>query len=449
MFGTHRNSGSSSQTSLTQAQYDEAAALLKAIDRVQAVIRFRPDGTILHANQNFLDAMGYTLPEIEGKHHRIFVDPAYATTSEYNAFWQKLQTGQFHSGTFKRIAKDGSEVWIVASYNPVCNPDGSVREVIKFASNITSQKREALDHQGQLDAIHRVMAVIEFNLDGTIRTANQRFLDITGYSLQEIVGKHHRIFVSATEAASDTYARFWTSLASGQPATGIFPRHSKSGQTIWIQASYNPILDWNGKPYKVVKFASDLTEFIRQTETTQHTAQSVAAAAEEMACSIAEISRNMQLSRDAAGHILDVSQSSTQHSTELVNSMKSMKSIVDLIREIAARVNMLSLNATIEAARAGEAGKGFAVVASEVKNLSDQTAKATQQISQEISTIQKFSGSVADSVRDTMDGATQMSGYVSSVATAIEQQSAATRQISEHCGSLVTAVETILAQTAR
>lgn len=441
-----RSTTNHSATALADAD-DSCNAVLEAMDRVQAVIRFRPDGTILHANQNFLAAMGYTLAEIEGRHHRIFVEPSYAASAEYAAFWRKLQSGEFHSGEFKRIARDGSEVWLQASYNPIHGPDGSVREVVKFATDITAQKRKALDDKGQMDAIQRVMAVIEFDLDGTIRSANERFLECTGYTLAEIVGRHHRILVSSEMAASDSYARFWSALASGQPRVGIFPRVGKAGQTIWLQASYNPILDWNGKPYKVVKYATDLTEFIQQTETTQHTSQSVAAAAEEMACSIAEISRNMQMSREAAGHILDISQNSSQHTHELVASMKSMQSFVGLIREIAARVNMLALNATIEAARAGEAGKGFAVVASEVKNLSDQTAKATQQISQEIATVQKFTGSVAESVRATMDGATQMNGYVSSVATAIEQQSAATRQISEHCASLVTAVETILAHT--
>ena len=441
-----RSSNHHTATALAEPD-DSCNAVLEAIDRVQAVIRFRPDGTILHANQNFLTTMGYTLPEIEGRHHRIFVDAAYAASPEYASFWRKLQSGEAQSGAFKRLTRDGSEVWIQASYTPIHGPDGSVTEVIKFATDITAQKRKALDDQSQMDAVQRVMAVIEFELDGTIRTANQRFLECTGYALSEIVGRHHRLFVSSEMAASDGYARFWSRLASGQPQVGIFPRVGKAGQVIWLQASYNPILDWNGKPYKVVKYATDLTEFIQQTETTQHTSQSVAAASEEMACSIAEISRNMQMSREAAGHILDISQSSSQHTHELVASMKSMQSFVGLIREIAARVNMLALNATIEAARAGEAGKGFAVVASEVKNLSDQTAKATQQISQEIAAVQKFTGSVAESVRETMEGATQMNGYVSSVATAIEQQSAATRQISEHCASLVTAVETILAHT--
>lgn len=424
-----------------------AKDLVACLDRVQAVIRFRPDGTILHANQNFLDAMGYTLPEIEGQHHRIFVDPAYAASAEYAAFWRKLQHGDFHAGEFKRLSKSGREVWIVASYNPILAPDGSVQEVVKFATDITEQKRKALDDQGQMDSIHRVQAVIEFDLDGTIRAANENFLRTTGYTLPEVVGQHHRMFVIAEEAAQESYARFWSDLRAGVPRLGIFRRIGKSGQTIWLQASYNPIFDWNGKPYKVVKYATDLTDFIQQTETTQHTAQSVAAAAEEMACSIAEISRNMQMSREAAGHILEVSESSTTHTTELVASMKSMQSIVGLIRDIAARVNMLALNATIEAARAGEAGKGFAVVASEVKNLSEQTARATQQIGQEIASIQKFSGSVAVSVRDTMDGASQMNGYVSGVATAIEQQSSATRQISEHCASLASAVESILEHT--
>ncbi len=451
MFKTYRSqqkSDSPSRVGLTSGQSEpDAHSIVKAMDRSQAVIRFNPAGEVLAANANFLNVMGYSLDEIRGKHHRMFVDSAYAASAEYADFWTKLRNGEFISSEFKRIRKGGSEVWIQASYNPIFDDSGRVREVIKFATDITDQKAASFDYRGQLEAIHRVQAVIEFDLSGHVISANENFLQLMGYRLEEIVGKHHSMFVSVGEEKTEAYLALWEGLRAGRPSTHIYKRIGKTGNVVWIQASYNPIFDWNQKPYKVVKFASDLTAFIQQTETTQVTAQSVAAAAEEMSCSIAEISRNMQMSREAAEKILGVSQSSGEQTSQLVASMKSMHSIVGLIRDIAARVNMLSLNATIEAARAGEAGKGFAVVASEVKNLSDQTAKATQQIGQEIGSIQKFSGSVAESVRDTMDGATQMSGYVSSVATAIEQQSMATRQISEHCSSLVTAVQTILRHT--
>ena len=419
---------------------EDSDGLLKAIDRSLATIQFDPQGIVLDANANFLAAMGYTLDEIRGKHHRIFTEPKYAQSREYEEFWAKLRRGEFDAGMYKRIGKGGREIWIQASYNPVFNHLGNVVKVVKFATDVTAQTRKTADIEGQLRSLHRVQGIIEFDLDGTIRTANDLFLSLVGYGLEEVKGKHHRMFVDPEEARSHRYEEFWQSLRAGAADTRTFKRLGKAGKVIWLQASYIPVLDPDGRPIKVVKFANDLTEIMNQTLSTQRNAESVAAANEEMSCAIAEISRSMELSRDTAGKILATSAQSEISAASLVASMASMEGIARLIREIADRVNILALNAAIEAARAGEAGRGFAVVASEVKNLSNQTAQATDEIAREIAAVQSVSSTVASTVQQTKEGVGLINRHVTSVAVAIEQQSAVTRDISEHSSRMVKSV---------
>ena len=236
-----------------------AAATLAAISRSQAIIEFTPDGQILAANENFLKTMGYDLPEIVGRHHRMFVAPEEAASGAYADFWSSLKIGTFHSREFKRIAKDGREVWIQASYNPVLSRDGNVVKIVKSAADVTIQKLEAADSHGQMDAISRSQAVIEFKLDGTILKANDNFCTAIGYRPDEIVGRHHAMFVDSAYAQSQSYRDFWAKLSRGEFHSGEYQRVGKGGRTVWIQASYNPIFDMNGKPFKVVKYATDIT----------------------------------------------------------------------------------------------------------------------------------------------------------------------------------------------
>ncbi|MDB5535283.1 MAG: chemotaxis protein, partial [Devosia sp.] len=233
---------------------------VEAIMRSQAVIEFNLDGTIITANDNFLATLGYALDEIAGKHHRMFVEPEFAAGADYHRFWQELGQGKFQSGEYKRIAKGGKEVWIQATYNPVLSKAGKVLKVIKFATDITAQKNRAADNAAQIEAISRAQAVIEFNLDGTVRQANENFLSVVGYAAGEIVGKHHRMFCDPVFAASPAYAQFWERLRAGEYQAAEFQRFGKGGKEVWIQASYNPILDSSGKPVKVIKFATDITE---------------------------------------------------------------------------------------------------------------------------------------------------------------------------------------------
>ncbi|MEQ1794965.1 MAG: methyl-accepting chemotaxis protein [Nitrospira sp.] len=239
---------------------NDLAARVDAINRVQAVIEFNLDGTIITANDNFLNCLGYRLDEVQGHHHRMFADPAYANSPDYAAFWAKLNRGEFEAGVYKRLGKGGKEVWIQASYNPILDAKGTPYKVVKFATDITEQKNKSAEFEGKISAISKAQAVIEFNLDGTVITANDNFLGCLGYSLDEIRGKHHRMFCDQTYTNSPEYQAFWAKLNRGDFDAGVYKRLGKGGKEIWIQASYNPIMDANGKPYKVVKFASDVTE---------------------------------------------------------------------------------------------------------------------------------------------------------------------------------------------
>src|SRR5882672_5404421 len=237
-----------------------ALAQVEAISKSQAVIEFNLDGTIVTANENFLKTLGYSLSEIQGKHHSMFVEPAMRDSATYREFWASLNRGQYQAGEYKRIGKGGKEVWIQASYNPVLDRNGKVYRVIKFATDITAEKLGSMEDAGMIAAIGRAQAVIAFNLDGTIVTANENFLKTLGYSLGEIQGKHHSMFVEPAMRDSAAYREFWASLNRGEYQAAEYKRIGKGGKEVWILASYNPILDEKGKPFKVVKFATDVTQ---------------------------------------------------------------------------------------------------------------------------------------------------------------------------------------------
>ena len=234
--------------------------VLDALDKSQAVIEFYPDGTIKTANNNFLNVLGYRLEEIQGQHHSIFVDRRDVASDEYRKFWQDLARGEFKSDEFKRVTKSGEDIWIRATYNPIMDSENKVFKVVKYASDITEQKKKASESNGQLSAINKSQAVIEFEMDGTIITANANFLSTMGYSLDEVKGRHHSMFAPDGIAETSEYKEFWAKLNRGEFDSGEYKRLGKGGKTIWIQASYNPIEDLDGNPIKVVKFATDITE---------------------------------------------------------------------------------------------------------------------------------------------------------------------------------------------
>ncbi|GAA81264.1 methyl-accepting chemotaxis protein [Pseudoalteromonas sp. BSi20495] len=233
--------------------------IVSALNKSLAVIEFEPSGIIITANANFLSVMEYQLEDVQGQHHSLFVDYDDAKSNDYKNFWQRLRNGEFISDEFKRFAKSGKEVWIQATYNPIINSEGQVLKVVKLATDITDQKLVSANAAGQISAISKSQAVIEFSLDGSIISANDNFLNALGYQLDEIKGQHHRLFVAPEYANSNEYKEFWTKLGRGEFDSGEYLRIGKQGQEIWIQASYNPIYDMNGKPFKVIKYATNIT----------------------------------------------------------------------------------------------------------------------------------------------------------------------------------------------
>jgi methyl-accepting chemotaxis protein len=242
------------------SKHDQMQSQLEALNKSQAMITFTPDGKILEANANFLGAVGYTLEEIKGQHHSIFCEPAYRQSAEYRAFWDKLGRGEFDAGQYKRLGKGDREIWIEATYNPILDGNGKAVKVVKYATDITAQKLKNADYEGQLTAINKAQAVIEFTPDGKILNANANFLGGLGYSLEELKGQHHSIFCEPAYRTSAEYRAFWEKLGRGEYDAGQYKRIAKGGREIWIEASYNPILDASGKPFKVVKYATDITE---------------------------------------------------------------------------------------------------------------------------------------------------------------------------------------------
>jgi methyl-accepting chemotaxis protein len=453
----------------------ELEAKLAALDKSQATIEFAMDGTVLTANRNFLAALGYELGEIQGKHHSMFVEPAYRDSPDYAEFWRKLRAGEAQIAQFKRIGKNGREVWIEASYNPLLDSSGKPFKVVKFAIDVTRQKMEFADLRGQVDAITKSQAVIAFELDGTVIDANENFLRTLGYRLDEIKGKHHSMFVEPGYRNSPDYAEFWRKLRAGEFQAAQYKRIGKGGREVWIEASYNPIFDLNGKPFKVIKYSTDITKQIellaqlkqlidqnfaeidgaigrtsqqanaaaQAAQETSGNVQMVASAAEELAASVGEISQSMSKSRSASDGAFDRVTAVDASTQKLSAAAQSMGGIVGLIQNIAGQINLLALNATIESARAGDAGKGFAVVANEVKNLANQAARATEQIATEIQAVQAVSGDVVLALGDIRTSIEMVREYVSATASAVEEQSAVTRDMSANMQNASAAVSLI------
>ena len=409
------------------------AGKISAVNRAQAVIEFNLDGTIVTANENFLKTLGYTLGEIQGKHHSMFVEQAEKDSAAYRDFWAALNRGELQTGEYKRLGKGGKEVWILASYNPVLDENGKSFGVVKFATDVTAQKLKNADLAGQIEAIGKSQAIIEFKLDGTIIQANANFLGALGYTLGEITGKHHSMFVDQAERESPAYRDFWAALNRGEFQAGEFKRIGKGGKEVWIQASYNPIRDLNGKPFKVVKYATDVTQqvLVRMgNERVRAMMESVAAGAEELNASVREISEAMAKSKGAASSAVERVASADSQAKRLSDAAQAMSGIVELIGNITGQINLLALNATIESARAGEAGRGFAVVASEVKSLANQAKQATDKIGAEIESLNSISGDVVTALETIKKSIQDVSEYVTSTAAAVEEQSTVTSEMS-------------------
>lgn len=402
---------------------------MDALNRTQAVIEFALDGTILDANDNFLAAVGYERAEIVGRHHRMFVAPEEVEAPEYAAFWQRLAAGEPDVGLYRRLGADGREVWIQASYNPVLDRAGRPMRVVKFATDVTEQRLRAADMEGRLAAIDKAQAVISFSLDGIILDANDNFLATMGYARDEVVGQHHRMFVDGADRTSAAYLAFWEKLGRGEYDAGLYRRVDRRGREVWIQGSYNPILDMAGRPFKVVKYATDVTAQTRATRTLH---ASLAELADTVPAIAAQARATNALANEASRSAADggaMVEAVISTMSAIQDGARDIAEIVSLIDSIAFQTNILALNAAIEAARSGSHGKGFAVVAQEVRTLSQRSAESAREIRALIEgTLDRVregserSGEAGVAMRDILTSVGTLLERVSDVAQATNQQ---------------------------
>ncbi|QGZ56255.1 methyl-accepting chemotaxis protein [Paraburkholderia acidiphila] len=375
-----------------QIELRELSAVNAALNRVQAVIEFDLQGTILHANENFLATLGYTLEEVRGKHHRMFCDPDYVRTEAYRQFWERLGRGEFDRGEYRRVGRGGREIWINASYNPVIDDNGRPYKVIKFATDITAAKQQHAEYEGRLRAIDKAQAVIEFDTGGIVLHANQNFLDTLGYRLEEILGKHHRLFCEEAHAASPDYREFWAKLNRGEFDAGRYKRIAKGGRVVWIQATYNPIFDVNGQLYKVIKFANDVTAQVELEESVKRRAQDDQRKVEKLLGVV---------SRAAAGDLTgDVEVHGEEPIDQLAAGIKGMMSDLagvigkvvesagtfkDASQDIAARADTVASGAQLLGATVEEMNASIEELTASINSIADnsrgadQLAKDTQQ----------------------------------------------------------------------
>nr|WP_269809735.1 PAS domain-containing methyl-accepting chemotaxis protein [Kineosporia rhizophila] len=416
---------------------------INAILRSQAVIEFDLEGNVLDANDAFLDLLGYRLEEVRGRHHRLFVRPEEAASTEYQLFWSKLARGEFDSGEYLRVGKDGREVWIRATYNPILNAEGRPFKVVKYATDVTADKLRNAEYAGRVQALDRAQAVIEFDLEGRILDANDNFLKTVGYTLREIVGQHHSIFCTPDYVTSEEYRDFWLRLQRGEFRSGQFHRVGKYGRDVWIQASYNPILDLSGRPVKVIKYASDITQQVQleqrlkaKTEAMSAAVQRLTESIDAISMSTADANRWSTSTQDDAETGSAALRESAEAISLIQRSSAQIAEIVQVMSDIADQTNLLAFNASIEAARAGEHGLGFSVVAGEVRKLAERSADAAREISklvkestQRVDQGAEVSRKAGDAFEDIVSSVGQTSGSIELIVMATKTQVEASAEV--------------------
>lgn len=353
--------------------------LIEAIKSNTPCITFDVKGNILDASDSFLECVKYNLEEIKGKHHRIFCTPETFRSSEYEFFWEELARGKGQGGTFQRINANGGDVWLEATYLPVEGRNGKIAYVVKIASDVTDKHENAVDQGAILSALDASMAVIEFTPEGHVVRANKNFLDAMGYSLPEVKGKHHSMF--CTPEFYQESSSFWEELARNNLRQGKFKRIASNGQIVWLEATYNPVVDGSGNVFKVVKFATDITKDVEKEHAARRAVESARTTSLQTETIAKDGLRQLEEAVETAQHVASEVKGAQDVISALNQQVHTINEITNAISRIAQQTNLLALNASVEAARAGEHGRGFAVVAKEVKELSQGSTEAATKIS--------------------------------------------------------------------